>query len=78
MPVYHRSRVYGRHFELVGSDGALYVLLPQTEEARVQLEGLEHAAAGGVKATVVGMMSNQPNAYMRGTIMKVISASTAK
>lgn len=67
------SEIGGRHFELAGEDKRVYVILPQTEPAKNCLEEAAQAASsGGVQVTVTGILSDEPNVYMRGQILKAI------
>jgi hypothetical protein len=67
------SEIGGRHFELVGEDKKVYVILPQTEPARICLEEAAPAASSGsVQMTVTGFLSDAPNVYMRGQLVKAI------
>jgi chitodextrinase len=67
------SEIGGRHFELACDDGKVYVLLAQTAQARNCLEEAAPAASSGsVQVTVTGFLSDAPNVYMRGQLVKAI------
>jgi len=66
------SDIGGRHFELVAEDQKIYLVLPVTEPARSGLEEAVSAAASssGIPVTIRGVLSDEPNVYMRGQVLK--------
>ncbi|MGI9860457.1 copper amine oxidase N-terminal domain-containing protein [Moorella naiadis] len=65
------SDVEGRHFELETGQGRL-VLLPEEGSTGIAKDLEKYA---GQMVIVVGTMTNEPNIYMRGPIMRVNSVS---
>jgi len=63
------SEVEGRHFELETDQGRL-VLLPEEGSAGVARDMEKYA---GQRVMVIGTLTNEPNIYMRGSIMLVNS-----